>query len=342
MIKPDIGYYDTAVEKSEIINLLKEQKLYNLYKQFDNELKPISDSVNCDEKCNQKLPIKEGEELKLCDLCKKMCNLLLNFSNIQGFCTKGSCRTQFFYMNLWLYEKIKKISSSSSLISKFYDALKIIKQAKRSSLDDCSIINFNSLENDFKPIKYSHEFVHIFSDIKEEIDSNHGSKGKLYCKHIQEFFKYYNNIKGKCTNPSGIKYCTEIYIIPRFIDRGMINTILSKCDYEETICKNDSSVNPDIPCLKDKEVKLTLPRADGVPPELVRTLSTGVISLIPIVTTISIFYKFTPLGYWLRSKMLKKKNITEHLREVNHDIIEHNSRIEEINLNNDRYDIKYN
>ncbi|KNA02242.1 hypothetical protein PVNG_04473 [Plasmodium vivax North Korean] len=241
-------------------------------------------------------------------------------------------------MNLWLYEKIKKISSSSLLISNFYDALKKIKCTETSRMVDCRIINFNSFDKDFKPIKYLHEFVHIFSDIKEEIDSNHGSKGKLYCKHIQEFFKYYNEIKGNCTKTSRMQYCNEVESISKSIDSVMINTILSKCDYEKTKCENDPSDTFGIPCLKEKEVKSVLPKTDGVPAELVSTLSTGIISLIPIVT-FSIFYK---VRYWLRSKILKKKNITEHIREVNHDILDHNSRIEEINLNNDRYNIKYN
>ncbi|SCO65532.1 Plasmodium vivax Vir protein, putative [Plasmodium vivax] len=348
MPDPDIDYYPKEVHKSQIINLLKEQQLYNLYNQFDRELKTSPNSDICHPQCFKELPKDEGIEKKLFELCNVMCNLLLNFSNIKGFCKDNYCCVKFYYLNIWLYEKIKEISISSSssvsstLINNFYNALNIIKITETSSVKTCPIINFNSLDTDFKPIKYVYEFLHIFNDIKEKISNNHGGERKIYCKHIQEFFKYYNNIKGKCTNPSGIKYCTEIDIIPRSIDRRMINTILSKCDYEEIKCENDSSVNSVIPCLKDKEVKLTLPKTDSVPPELVRILSTGIISLIPIVTTFSIFYKFTPLGYWLRSKMLKKKNITEHIREVNHDILDHNSRIEEINLNNDRYNIKYN
>ncbi|KMZ77236.1 hypothetical protein PVIIG_06060 [Plasmodium vivax India VII] len=292
MSDPDIDYYQEGVDKTQIINLLKEQKLYNLYNQFNNELKPIADSVNCDAKCNEKLPKKEGEELELCDLCKNMCNLLLNFSNIEGFCKDSSCRTQFTFMNLWLYEKIKKISSSNSLISNFYDALKTIKKTKRSMMDDCPIVNFNEYDiNNFKPIKYVYEFLHIFSDIIGEISGNHELKEKLYCKHIQQFFKYYNNIIGKCNNESKPLYCTQVNHLPTKINSVMINTILSKCDYVKTTCENGSPEIAGIPCLKEEEDKPVLPKTDGVPPELVRTLSTSIISLIPIVTTISIFYK---------------------------------------------------
>ncbi|KNA01577.1 hypothetical protein PVNG_06177 [Plasmodium vivax North Korean] len=332
ILESDIGYYEEGVDNTEIIKLLKEQNLYKLYEKFDNELTNSPNSKICDGEYINKLPKNEGIEKKLFDLCKKMCNLLLNFSEIVGFCTENSCCGKFPYLNIWLYEKVKEISSSSStsssLINNFYNALNKIKETKTPRLKYCPIINFDLYSNDFMRMKYLYEFVHIFSDIKKKISHNHGWEDKIFCKHIQEFFKYYNEIKGNCTKPSGIIYCNEVNSIPRSIDGDVINTILSKCNYEKIKCKNDSSGISVIPCLKEKEDKSAVPKTDGVPDELVRTLSTGIISLIPIVTTISIFYK--------------KKNITEHIREVNHDILDHNSRIEEINLNNDRYNIKYN
>ncbi|CAI7721702.1 Plasmodium vivax Vir protein, putative [Plasmodium vivax] len=344
ILESDIGYYEEGVYKTEIINLLKKQKLYNLYDQFDIELESSHDLDNCNGECNKISQKMDGMDLKLIELCKKMCKVLLNSSKIQGFCTENTCCGKFPYLNIWLYETIKKISSSSSssLINNFYDTLDIIRKTKTSKMEYCRIINFYSLGNNYMHMKYLYEFLHIFRDIIEESSNNDGWKEKLYCKHIQQFFQYYNKIKKNCTKQSRITYCNEVDLIQNSIGRDMINTILSKCDYEETKCENDSYVSSVIPCLKDKDFKPTSQKIDGVPDELVRTLSTGIISLIPIVTTFSIFYKFTPLGYWLRSKMLKKKNITEHMREVNHDILDHNSRIEEINLNNDRYNIKYN
>ncbi|KMZ95026.1 hypothetical protein PVMG_06157, partial [Plasmodium vivax Mauritania I] len=270
MSDPDIDYYTNDVHKTEIINLLKEKNLYNLYGKFDKELKSSPKLDICHEQCIKKLPNNEGIEKKLYELCKEICNLLLNYSKIEGFCTEYTCCGNFYYLNIWLYEKIKEISSSvsSTLINNFYNALNIIKITETSSVKTCPIINFNSLDTDFKPIKYVYEFLHIFRDIKEEISHNDGSKEKLYCKHIQEFFKYYNKIKKNCTNRSGIIYCSEINSIPKSIDRDMINNILSKCHYEETKCENDSSINSVIPCLKDKVVKPPLPKNNGVPPDL--------------------------------------------------------------------------
>ncbi|CAG9482280.1 unnamed protein product [Plasmodium vivax] len=211
MSDPDIDYYTKGVDKTEIIKLLKEQKLYKLYENFDNKLKSSPKSNICHGECFKKLPKEEEIEIKLLELCKEMCNLLLNFSNIDGFCTKSSCCGQFIYLNIWLYEKIKEISSSSSQIKNFCDALNIIKKTKPLIFSTCGIINFNLHDNYFKHMKYLYEFLHIFSDIKEKISHNHGSEDKIYCKHIQEFFKYYNEIK------KIVRILVELYTVVRLI-----------------------------------------------------------------------------------------------------------------------------
>ncbi|KMZ96445.1 hypothetical protein PVNG_05430 [Plasmodium vivax North Korean] len=68
-------------------------------------------------------------------------------------------------------------------------------ETKQSELKHCSIINFNNYKNEFMPMKYVSEFMHIYEDIKVKISGNYNLDDQLYCKYIKKFFQYYNEIK---------------------------------------------------------------------------------------------------------------------------------------------------
>ncbi|CAI7717831.1 Plasmodium vivax Vir protein, putative [Plasmodium vivax] len=288
MSEPYIDYCE-GDDKNKIKDLLKNVTLYKLYDTFEHELKSNPEFGKCNEQCGAKLKGVSTEESKLLKLCKIICNVILNVIDSNGLYKGLSCSGSNIYMNIWLYEQVKKIKAKDYEINNFYDALVSIMKIRKSELENCSIINFHEKKNEYTNMKYLIEFLHIYEDIQKEITADLSAKDQLYCTYIRDFFKYYNSIEGSCRSTGTRPICCG---------SGNIRNVVS-------------------------------------------TLHTAILPSISISGILLIFYKFTPLGSYLRTRMRRKKNIKTNTHEEKYNNLENISTIQEDKADNLRYNIMY-
>ncbi|CAI7718042.1 Plasmodium vivax Vir protein, putative [Plasmodium vivax] len=342
MYEPNIEYYQGEY-KDQIKVLLKTLTLYELYNTFENELKSIPDVETCNVRCGAKLTGYPKEGLDLLKLCKVICNIILEVIANNGIYRESPCSRSFIYLNIWLYERVDQITSSDSEINNFYEALNSIMKTKKSELKNCSIINFNQGKNGFKDMKYLYEFLHICHNIKDVISADLNEKNQLYCTYIKEFFKHYNSIERNCKyNGKDPIYCslTGKYQ-STFTKTDTLESINKKCNFYKIPCDGDSTVKDILPCLEIKENSFKNKLQSDYMKNIVSTLHTAILPLISILGILLIFYKFTPLGSYLRTRMRRKKNIKTNTHEEKYNNLEKISTIQENNTDNLRYNIMY-
>ncbi|CAI7718326.1 Plasmodium vivax Vir protein, putative [Plasmodium vivax] len=342
MYDPNIEYYKED-NISEIKELLKTLTLYELYNSFEKELKRIPNVDTCNERCGAKLTEGSKEGLDLLKLCKVICKIILEVIANNGIYRESPCSRSFIYLNIWLYERVSQITSSDSEIKNFYEVLTSIMQTKGSHLEKCSIVNFNEGKKGFKDMKYLFEFLQICDNIKNEISADLSPKDQLYCTYIKEFFKYYNKIEGSCPS-AGTKpiYCNVIgKYKSTLIGTGTLDIIYNKCNFDKIPCEGDSTVKENFPCLSIKENLFKNESQSGNIRNVVSTLHTAILPFISISGISLIFYKFTPLGSYLRTRMRRNKNIKTNTHEEKYNNLENISTIQENNTDNLRYNIMY-
>ncbi|CAI7719085.1 PIR protein [Plasmodium vivax] len=342
MSEPNIDYYQ-GKDKDQIKELLKNVKLYELYNTLEQELNINSKVGTCNQQCGEQIKGDSIDVTNLLKLCIGICNIISNVKNIKGFCKGESCSGSFIYMNIWLYEHVKKIKASDSVINNFYASLESIMKTYASELKQCNITNYNKYENVFIHMKYLCEFLHIFEDIKNEISALLSEKDQLYCSYINEFFKYYNSIEGNCS--LGGKRPIYCGVIGKYkstlIDTGTLDIIYNKCKFDKITCAKDSAVKELFPCLEMNESLFKKELQSDNIRNIVSTLYSAILPFISISGISLIFYKFTPLGSYLRTRMRRKKNIKTNTHEEKYNNLENISTIQENNAHNLRYNIMY-
>ncbi|KMZ96469.1 hypothetical protein PVNG_06189 [Plasmodium vivax North Korean] len=286
-----INYYISFLDNKICRDLLKTATLYKLYNKLEHELKFNPEVATCNERCSAKLIGDSNEGSRLHNLCKGICNIILKVLNNNGFCNGSSCSGSFIYMNIWLYEHVKKIEAQDYEINKFYMILDSIMKTDASALNQCYITNYNHYNKDFLDMKYLCEFLDIYYDIKDKISEKYNSNDQLYCKHIKNFFQYYNKIKVKCNSTPKPIFCSMISKIKTSVfNSEHIKSTYDKCKYEPTSCNNNILVTDDLPCLKKKEIS-TIPEGNGDIKNILKIIYTASLSVFPVFVLLLILYK---------------------------------------------------
>ncbi|CAG9473084.1 unnamed protein product [Plasmodium vivax] len=342
MSEPNIDYYQ-GKDKDQIKELLKNVKLYELYNTLEQELNINSKVGTCNQQCGEQIKGDSIDVTNLLKLCIGICNIISNVKNIKGFCKGESCNGSLIYMSIWLYERVSKITSSESEINKFYAALYSIMKTNAPKLNEHYIINYNNYKDVFKDMKYLCEFLHIYDDIQKEISTNISAKNQLYCTYIKEFFEYYNRIKGNCKYKGKDPiYCNVIgKYQSTFAKTDTLDSINNKCNFDKVPCEPNTFVKDFLPCLQFKENSFKNQSQSDNIRNIASTLNTAILPSISISGILLIFYKFTPLGSYLRTRMRRKKNIKTNTHEEKYNNLENISTIQENNADNLRYNIMY-
>ncbi|CAI7720294.1 hypothetical protein, conserved [Plasmodium vivax] len=323
---PDLTYYENGDDKIEISKLLKQLNLYEFYEEIDKKFNKQHELSNCEE-CNEKFKGIEDQESELLELCKRVCNFILDNGNNNYFCNGKSCNNSCSHMRFRLYDHVTKNNKSTDNIKNFYEALKFISKKAIVKWKNCSLENFNMRKNEFDNFKYLYEFLFTYKDISHKISPELYPNAPLYCKHIKNFFRFYNTIKDSCPPQEQSQYCITIKMLrTNFINHDEINNICNKCNYEKTPCKEGTDVSSDIPCLKDKGNESTTQISEDDPNDNI---------------IIKILFNFTPLGSLLPSRMNKRKNMLEHVYENNYDHLGNISKDEVPNSDSRGYNVLY-
>ncbi|KNA01588.1 hypothetical protein PVNG_06050 [Plasmodium vivax North Korean] len=291
---PDLTYYQND-DTTEISKHLKQLNLYKFYEEIDKQFEKKNDLIHC-QKCSEKLKGISNPKSKLLELCKGVCNFIINNGNIKIFCNGSSCNSSCTRLIFRIYDHVMEINESQGNIQKFYEALQSISQKPESKLRDCRIVNFNLSKNEFMYYKYVYEFLITYMDIRPKISKEMDSNVELHCKHIKNFFRFYNTIKDSCTNSSDCKYYNELTVLRNeFITHREIDNIYDKCNYVQTQCEKGTNIPNDIPCLTEKRNGPTVQILEDDPNNITNILFKVLIYLIPILTTFTLLYKVNRL-----------------------------------------------
>ncbi|VUZ99951.1 PIR protein [Plasmodium vivax] len=314
--------------------LLKELPLYIFYEKIHRELSNNGANDNFAE-CNTKLLSTDPKESKLLKLCKSFHNVFSKASELNLYFKESSFNTRCFQMNLLLYSNVISITKETNIIDKFYKALHTISKVAISNKQFCDIKNYEYHPEEFKKMKYLYEFLFTYYDIYQKISQPGNTKKQLYCNHIKENFRLYNSIKKNCPELNKCSYKNELMQIKNiFSDHAKLSEIYSKCNYEPTQCKENSIETNDIPCLKEIVSHSATPEIDSDQNNVGNEISKVLTYSIPSLATLTMLYKFTPLGSWLYSKIKRTNNMENNIKAENYYISHHNTRIEEIDPGN--------
>ncbi|VVA00322.1 PIR protein, partial [Plasmodium vivax] len=320
-------------------NLLKNLFLYKLYEKFDMKFKSETKPDACNA-CESELNVLRAVKPDLIKFCQGVCNIMLNIDNIGITCSESSCLNLCNYMKFWIYEHLMKITTAEDEVKIFYKPLESIMKLNSAKWNKCNI-DFYMNNDDFENFKNFYDFLYISKDIIEKISQKYDTEVILYCKHIKEFVRYYNNIKERCTDKKECEYHNMLEKFKDIFTREVqLDDICKNCKYEKTTCPS-SSIEEEIPCLKDKEHESILSMQDNDTAKVITIISRVAIFIIPIIGLLSIFYKFTPLGFWLRSRMRKKNNTHKNMSEGKYDVLENTSRTEQFYPESKEYNLKY-
>ncbi|CAG9473089.1 unnamed protein product [Plasmodium vivax] len=337
MSEPNLNYYQNKDDRIKI-NLLKNHSLYKLYEKLDMKLDNKTRSAACNV-CESEIKVTSDAEPNLIKLCQDVCNIMLNTADFDIFCSESSCKNLCNHMKFWIYECLMKITTAKSDVNSFYKTLVPIMKRYAAKWNVCKI-DFYMNDNDFKIFKNFYDFLYISKDIIEKISQKYDTESILYCKHIKEFVRYYNKIKGSCTGRE-CQYHDMLEMFKKnFTREGQLDDIYNHCKYDKTTCPSDS-IEEEIPCLKEKEYESTHSMQIDDKNNVISIISNIAIFIIPIFGLLSIFYKFTPLGFWLRSRMRKKNNTHKNMSEGKYDILENTSRSEQFYPESKEYNLKY-
>ncbi|SCA60222.1 Plasmodium vivax Vir protein, putative [Plasmodium vivax] len=339
MSKPNLSYYEKEADRKEVGNLLKNLNLYKLYKELDMKLVNKMPKEDCNV-CDNVLNVPSNLKPQLVQLCHDVCNIMLNIDDTHLPCTESSCNNLCNHIKFWIYEHLMKITTDKNDVESFYKPLESIKKPGATKREICDVKLYMK-HDDFKKFKNIYDFLYTSKDIVDKISQADDTDVKLYCKHIKEFVRYYNKIKGNCTPSNHCTYYSILYKFKSiFTYENQLDDIYNKCNYEQTTCPS-GSMEEEIPCLKEIEYKPIFPIKIDDKNNVISIISNIAIFIIPIFGLLSIFYKFTPLGFWLRSRMRKKNNTHKNMSQGKYDILENTSRTEQLYPESKEYNLRY-
>ncbi|SCA59635.1 VIR protein [Plasmodium vivax] len=297
----------------EKYSILKKLSLYDFYEELNKELvKELKTSPDLQTKCQYcqaKIASQAENGEKLINLCKQICNIIFNVHDILDKCNDKTGNKACNYMGYWLYYNVMSLTNNQSLVLNFYDPIFMYTTVNKSKFNNCFLKNFNLDKNKFYIKKILYEFNEIYDEIKNKISDEINLNIQSYCKHIKENFRFYNEVKDKCSNTS-CEYDTELQAFKnKFNKTDVLEFIYEKCKYQKTSCKQGSNAEDDVPCLRKKGNPFLFLIFGDDPEHIINILLNFSLISAPILALFVILFKFTPLGKSLNKiKQERKKN----------------------------------
>ncbi|SBS91829.1 PIR Superfamily Protein [Plasmodium ovale curtisi] len=336
------------MESSEIDKLessLGHLPAYKIYKTFELQ--------NDGQSCNTYFPgllelhVKDS---KITEFCKNVASIV---KYISGLSDVKNIQEHCIYFNFYIYSLIKKKFSSfshedkESIIYAIYD--KWTNISKMLLKDKCSFkLEFRDnndlnkwidMKSIFDYIK-NYNFININDFTTEEIC-------KAYIKYTENIKTLYEKYKPQCSQSNGY-YCYFYYIswkkVPNpneLIKKLKCNEIMSSSSHRNghytAFIENTGLPHDSHPEAKEK--------MEDTVTSTHRPFKTSMVIVSPIIGILlitSFFYKFSPLGLWLRRKLQRKiyiKHISD--KEDTEESLEGTEDHSDINSNSIPYNISY-
>ncbi|SBT52936.1 PIR Superfamily Protein [Plasmodium ovale wallikeri] len=295
----------------------------------------------------------EGEIMNNCYILKKY---LLNFINDQH-CSNGKCCS---YMNYWLNEKIGK--NKNSLVKSDFDVYNnyIEYYNSRNNPKVCESNELFISTEMFKEMNRLYTLYELYNTFKTISDQNNSR-----CIQLKSCVTHYHSILRNCKKNSGTKFCKALQNFKNIFSTDDFVSI-SECernfgemklkDPQDLLELDQQQVNLDIlQSNREKSRKESLrsslhSQVESTEGDSYSILSSSHRNLIQTLFSsafgISILfllsYKYTPLGKWARSALLRKNIITHYeTEEDTQDILSHTYENTNIDTEDSVHNIQY-
>ncbi|SBT00007.1 PIR Superfamily Protein [Plasmodium ovale curtisi] len=222
-----------------------------------------------------------------------------------NFNTKENCikRNCCQYINYFLNDMVRKNYSSDS------------------SIFDIYITYMNHDSNNYIKSLYDAKFCKALKDFKNEFEANVDiSTGECHSK-IQNLLPYTNSCKEFLEKPMGNIASSEQQTA------GLVLQVASEISDQQKAEQNVRSMADNSTSFSSTVT--TLP---------ISLISSGFGVLLIFLS----FYKFTPLGHWLRLRTHGFEGISENLDGENYEMKHNNSEYNDENIEYNEYNISYN
>ncbi|SBT01034.1 PIR Superfamily Protein [Plasmodium ovale curtisi] len=323
------------------------------YKMLDNNFSDNGKYLEC-KKLDQDI-----QSTEIYDFCMKVTGNLNNYDKLTFFDLFYDYRCK--YLNLWLYDRLKNYNVHSAEIK--LGILKFWKEFKEGGAQ-CreEFIEFvGSNEDDYNKTKRMYDYALNYQMIEFHYDKNKKACTKDIHNYIENSTNLYKQIKQECTlqEKKHNKCCIALDDIKKVYPHDTLwkftcNEVVTPetanvLEKISKLCAPETNIEACIAKINDRATQLTSLQNSMLKSPEPESCSSGshkamaiAFPFLGIVFFLFIFYKFSPIGSWLHSILLRRKinkiNIDEELEQetldVSFDHIDKNSYNNERNIGN--------
>ncbi|SBT55600.1 PIR Superfamily Protein [Plasmodium ovale wallikeri] len=253
-----------------------------------------------------------------------------------------------------------KILENLKILSNFYKAMGILNsvKVKFDSNKDYDDDFFEINEEEFNNLKKVYDYAQNYHDLETKTKNNYFKCSKKYDEYIKESVQHFKSQKTKCENDLS-PYCKIFnkmfitYKMQTFLDfvcREVEPEIVAKEEYRgalgvpgsfnglqaQTFQTGYSSRTNVLPGSEFQLEPALTPKSSPIDPMVITFPVFG------ILLTLFILYKFTPLGPWVHSHLLRKNNILrEEIDEEDHELLQDEYTYRNENFHGNRHNMGY-
>ncbi|SBS95871.1 PIR Superfamily Protein [Plasmodium ovale curtisi] len=285
-------------------------------------------------------------------ICKMIAYNLYFFNRIPSYgeVVRDRCEV----LNFWAYDKlINEILGDSTRndihsIRAQFGILWNTFQNNHECIFDIPVYD----QKNFNNLKVFYDYANDYADIQRKAE-NHGFTCTMeYKEYIEKGNEIYNKITQECNNPASNIYCTYVQkIMNHYKDKTLTKL---DCRVKSVELTDDGEQEHTVQALGHFPSGDTSYGSDSLmgdshlrdADELSTSHSTVPMaigsSLFGILFILFIFYKFTPLGSWVRERLLRRKMLGLNEQEVETDeLLEHEYDPLNMNAQNSIHHIRY-
>ncbi|SBT36722.1 PIR Superfamily Protein [Plasmodium ovale wallikeri] len=320
------------VEDKNIISLPSSLN-YRYFKNYRYDLN--GDHIKCDE-LQDKL---EKRHSSIEKLCLELTGILQNFDKLKitSLSDNDHCSVVIYWMydNLFsdiidkkVHENIKEIIGN---INNIWDNFKGSKEcAFQGNLTD---------RDTFNKIKSLYYYALDYESIVLQQQNKHFTCTKEFSEYVNFYVQTYNKIKSECEQKTDEEYCTVL----ETIHKKRKKEDLSKLEPCIPLANEEPEAGNKMEDHREQEED----EAESEFPYIQSTSGSnaGISVVLPVLGILLIscvFYKFTPIGSWLRSNILKKVSTSYEVDgETAENILENPYEFSRSNSNGNMHIIGY-
>ncbi|SBT33157.1 PIR Superfamily Protein [Plasmodium ovale wallikeri] len=314
--------------KFEDIQLLPSKKFYNKLDTLEN----IYCSVHSEkERIIQDIISKLNVQEHIVNYSDKIVNVLCKTSTLDA--VNSECNEHCNYLYYWigdiLFDKLIDVNSFSAITDELHNLMNSVSPQHKCN---CKFY-FNGINREnFNEIKEAYFYYQNHNYINSILQHYNGRCVDDYNNYLHESYNKYRKVYEACKNVNSERYCNQLKGKDSIYSGEMLPALT--CGGVEKPLEYQAIGSQGLVLEPPQEI----PDNTSTPKSVI-----FVSFFFPILGIIFLLlYKFTPLGSWMRSHFLKKRNIhlnTDYIKMPG--FLEHFDENEHKNSNIRRYNVGY-